>query len=97
MTSFKVELGQVVATPGALEALREAGHQPAEFLARHIAGDWGDLGDEDRKLNDLAIVDGSRILSVYKLTSGEKVWLITEATTDDGRRLCSTFLLPDEY
>ncbi len=97
MTSIKFELGQVVATPGALEALREAGHQPAEFLDRHARGDWGDLDEEDRRLNDLAIVDGSRILSSYKLTRGEKVWLITEATDDGGRRSCSTFLLPDEY
>jgi hypothetical protein len=30
------EIGQVVATPGALAALKKAGHQPGEFLTRHV-------------------------------------------------------------
>ena len=34
------ELGQVVATPGALGALKKAGQQPAEFLTRHVNRDW---------------------------------------------------------
>lgn len=95
--SIKFVLGQVVATPGALEALRAAGQQPLEFLDRHIMGDWGDLDDEDRKLNDLALVDGSRILSSYTLATGEKVWLITEAVGDGGRRASTCVLLPSEY
>ena len=40
-------MGQIVATPGALEVL-EASHQsPAEFLARHAKGDWGELSADD--------------------------------------------------
>lgn len=97
MTSIKFEPGQVVATPGALEALREAGQQPAEFLARHVAGDWGDLCGEDRKLNDAALIDGSRLLSSYVTKRGEKLWLITEAADDEGRRASSCLLLPSEY
>ena len=30
------DLGQIVATPGALDALQDAGQTPAEFLSRHI-------------------------------------------------------------
>jgi len=30
------ELGQIVATPGALAALKKAGQKPSEFLTRHI-------------------------------------------------------------
>ncbi len=30
------ELGQIVATPGALAALRKAGQEPGEFLTRHV-------------------------------------------------------------
>ncbi len=30
------ELGQIVATQGALAALRKSGQQPGEFLARHV-------------------------------------------------------------
>jgi hypothetical protein len=46
------ELGQIVATPGALAALRKAGQQPGEFLTRHVNREWCDLSDEDRKEND---------------------------------------------
>ena len=38
----KFSLGQIVATPGALEAIRDSGESPADFLARHVSGDWGD-------------------------------------------------------
>ena len=98
MTTVKFSPGQIVATPDALEALKAAGQGPGEFLARHVRGDWGDdLGDEDRKLNDEALTDGGRILSSYILKTGVKVWLITEACGDDGRRASSCLLLPENY
>ena len=40
-------LGQIVATPGALEALESSLQTPAEFLTRHARGDWGDLSADD--------------------------------------------------
>ncbi len=46
------ELGRVVATPGALAALEEADQRPEEFLARHVAGDWGEVSEEDKQEND---------------------------------------------
>jgi hypothetical protein len=95
--SIKFESGQIVATPGALEALREAGQQPSEFLSRFLAGDWGDLDDEDKTLNDEALVDGSRILASYTLKTGVKLWAITEAVGDDGKRAATTLLLASEY
>ena len=91
------DLGQIVATPGALEALQDAGQQPHEFLKRHVTGDWGDLDDEDRSLNNAAVIDGSRILSVYQTRKGTKLWVITEATNDVGLRYSSTLLLPEDY
>ena len=97
MTSAKFELGQVVATPGALEVLKAAGQHPAEFLDRHLRGDWGDLDGEDKALNNAALIDGSRILSSYKTRIGTKFWAITEATGDDGRRASTCLLLPEEY
>jgi hypothetical protein len=30
------ELGQIVATPGALAVLKKSGQQPGEFLTRHF-------------------------------------------------------------
>lgn len=97
MTAVIFSPGHVVATPGALVALQEAGQQPTEFLSRHLAGDWGDLDDEDRTLNDEALVDGSRILSLYSTKAGQRIWIITEAVGDDNRRASSCLLLPEEY
>ena len=93
----KFSLGRIVATPGALEALEDAGQEAGEFLARHVTGDWGDLDAEDRQANDTALVDGSRLLSAYQTRKGEKLWIITEATNEFGLRYCTTLLLSSEY
>jgi hypothetical protein len=85
-------LGQIVATPGALEALNKAHQSPVEFLARHAQGDWEEVCGEDRVLNDEAVKDGSRILSSYRTLLGTKLWVITEAD-----RSSTCLLRPDEY
>ena len=90
-------LGQTLATPGALQAMAKAGDDPLNFIRRHHAGDWGNLGDEDKHLNDESVKDGSRILSAYHTSLGEKLWIITEAADDGGRRAATTILLPEEY
>jgi hypothetical protein len=97
MPNAKFPLGQLSATPGALQAIEESGQSPDFFLSRHIAGDWGDVGTEDWKLNDESLKDGSRILSAYRTLKGTKLWIITEATDDEGHRAATTFLLPEEY
>jgi hypothetical protein len=93
----KFSLGRIVATPGALESLRDAGQEAGEFLARHVTGDWGDLDSEDRQANDAALIDGSRLLSTYQTRNGVKIWIITEATNEVGLRYSSTILLPEDY
>jgi len=89
--------GQIVATRGALEALRTSGQSPYAFLGRHLRGDWGNVCDDDRRLNDLAVEDGSRLLSAYETSKGDKLWIITEGVNDDGRRASTCILLPQEY
>ena len=86
------ELGQIVATPGALAALRKAGQQPGEFLTRHVNREWCDLSDEDRKENDYSLERGFRLLSSYRTNAGDKLWIITESD-----RSVTTLLLPEEY
>ena len=85
-------LGRVVATPGALEALEKNGQSASEFLQRHARCDWGDVDAEDAEANNLALSDGSRLLSSYRLKNGSKLWVITEAD-----RSSSCCLLPSEY
>jgi pilus assembly protein CpaF len=69
------ELGQIVATPSALAALKKAGQQPGEFLTRHVNREWGDLSDEDRKENDYSLEHGFRLLSAYRTQAGETTLL----------------------
>ena len=70
----RFQLGRTVATPAALRVLEESNQTPQEFLHRHVHGDWGDLSDDDAEANEVALGDGSRILSAYILGSGKKIW-----------------------
>jgi hypothetical protein len=90
------DLGAVVATPAALSLLSRLSIDPRSLLQRHVRGDWGDLDEEDRRLNDEAVMDGSRILSSYRVgAAAEKVWIITDAADDLGIRHITTVLLPE--
>jgi hypothetical protein len=86
------ELGKVVATPGALEALGRSAQRPDEFLTKHVRGEWGDIDEHDAEANRIAVREGGRILSSYKTRLGDKFWVITEA---DQSSTC--LLLPEEY
>lgn len=100
----KFSPGRIVATPGVLRAVgrRYEGRELSTMLdlgrklSRHLAGDWGNLDDEDREANELALNSGERLLSCYCLDdanpSAGKMWVITEAD-----RSVTTFLLPEEY
>jgi hypothetical protein len=70
------------------------GHQrrASDFLARHASGDWGEVPPEDIKENGFSLRHGFRILSAYRTSAGEKVWVITEAD-----RSSTCVLLPEEY
>lgn len=85
-------LGVLCATVGALDACAAALTAPDALVARHWAGDWGEISPEDRGLNEDALRDGARLLSVYHLQGGGRVWIITEAD-----RHATTLLLPQEY
>ena len=85
-------LGNMYATPGALRALTRAGETPLEYLARHAAGDWGEVDAEDWQENELSLEHGFRLLSAYTTWVGDKLWIITEAD-----RSATTVLLPEEY
>ncbi|KAF0225738.1 MAG: hypothetical protein FD176_185 [Rhodospirillaceae bacterium] len=93
------QLGQIVATRGvmALDPLPDL----AILVSRHASGDWGDaLDPEDRITNNLAVVQGARIMSAYTVDVGSekaKLWVITEAVGDDGLRASTCVLLPYEY
>jgi hypothetical protein len=85
------QLGQVVATPGALEILDKQAVNASTLLQRHQCGDWGAVPEEDAQENLLSVINGNRILSSYPV-GADRIWIITEAD-----RSYTTLLLPDEY
>jgi hypothetical protein len=89
---MKFSPGRLVATPGALAAFEASGEPPWDYLLRHLAGDSGDLDEEDKQENEFALRNNLRIISAYHLRNGTKFWCITEWD-----RSVTTFLLPSEY
>ena len=86
-------LGRVVATPGAIAAIGVSGDDLSAYLARHQFGYWAEIDAHDWRENNLALEQGSRLMSVYTLSiTGVKIWVITEAD-----RSSTCILLPEEY
>jgi hypothetical protein len=83
----KFRLGHIVSTPNALSQLTH--EDILTGIKRHQAGDWG---DGDSQANERALVEGTRLWSVYHSALGVKFWLITEAN-----RRATTVLLPEDY
>ena len=92
MTEQLFALGQMVATPDALEALEKAKQTPLDFIKRHAAGDFGDCCPNDSQANEDAISNDERVFSVYHTKLGEKLYVITEAD-----RSSTCVLLPENY
>ncbi len=86
----RLRLGQIIFTRNALDSLNH--DDTLSCLARHAAGDWGDVGSADWTENDWSLEHGERILSSYKDRSGIKFWIITERD-----RSATTVLLPEDY
>jgi hypothetical protein len=84
--------GDLYITPGAKEALNEAGQGSSYFLYRHQRGDWSEMKQEDREENEFSVGKRLRIFSAYHTRNGVKLWVITEAD-----RSSTTILLPSEY
>ncbi len=85
------KLGIVVATQRVREAF--SGPYLASCVTRHASGDWGDLTEEERRLNDLALEEGGPLVSFYRDSGGERgLYIITTAV-----RSKTTILSSEEY
>ena len=85
--------GRILFTGAALEAFALVHPtEAAVAMRRHLTGDWGDVDRHDKRANNDALSNGDRLLSVYRLSTGVKFYIITEAD-----RSATTYLLPDDY
>jgi hypothetical protein len=83
------ELGDVLLTRGVQDKFVHT--QLAPLLERHVTGDWGLCCKEDWEVNQVALREGDRLMSVYTIND-ERIWVITE-----WNRSVTTMLLPSEY
>lgn len=90
MPEGKFPLGKVVITAHAKDVLHP--EDVPHCLARHVSGDWGDLDDDDKRENELALTQARRLFSVYHDRNKTKLYIITEWD-----RSATTILLPDDY
>ncbi len=65
------ELGTVLMTPGIrnlIDSCPEGYNTVIECINRHAKEDWGDLCDEDRQMNDDALIAEKRPISSDSMT-----------------------------
>lgn len=86
--------GRVVTTRSVHQLVEGGLLNPTPYLKRHLAGDWGELSDDDKQANQQALKYGDRLFSGYDICTGDetRLWIITEAD-----RSATTMLLPDDY
>lgn len=63
-------LGELIVTPAARHALRQAAIPLGELLDRHQRGDWGQVDEIDRLQNELGVRMRLRIRSAYAVPAG---------------------------
>jgi hypothetical protein len=87
----------ILATLGALALMEEHGVKPLQLLTRFVHADWGDCPTSDAALNEQALLDGSRLMGVYRLAEQSvlesmprkdrmrlpTIWLISDATASE--------------
>lgn len=50
----------------------------APFLRRHLANDWGNLTDAERRENKRVQVQGGEFFSSYRVSASHTLWILSE-------------------
>lgn len=90
----RFDTGNLYQTRGIAAAIEENPQfyiEVMEAYQKYIAGNYGDLCEEDIEANEEAIKHHGRILAKYNTSCGD-IYIITEAD-----RSATTFLFCDEY
>ena len=91
-------MGQLILTKGIADQIEESKDFTVfvkKSLRRYITCDWGELDEDDKKLNDAALKNNDdRILAAYIPPEHPewKIWIITEWDHS-----ATTILFPREY
>jgi predicted transcriptional regulator len=91
---LEINVGQVLVTRGVADLAKEK-RVFASFvrksLERYRKGDWGDMSDEDKRLNNLNLEKHLRLFASYESPNLPEIWITTEPD-----RSSSTIMFPEE-
>jgi predicted transcriptional regulator len=91
---LEVNVGRVLVSRGVADLARKD-RKFAAFvkasLDRHRKGDWGEMSDEVRQLNNQNLGVNTRLFSSYEAAGFPEIWIMTEQD-----RSFSTIMFPDE-
>lgn len=92
---IEINIGEILVTRGVTGLAREDTQFAAfvqKCLDRYRKGDWGEMSDEEKRLNDLSQETGRLVVSSYESKLFPEIWITTNPD-----RSYSTVMFPDEY
>ncbi|MCI0620629.1 MAG: hypothetical protein L0387_02985 [Acidobacteria bacterium] len=97
MTTFLIDASTALFAPGRVSATAKAAtvlrcEDLVLAMARHLAGDWGEVDAEVWERNEAHLKAGGRLSSRYTSADGVVHCVVTEENP-----LATTVLLPDEF
>ena len=75
--NMKFEVGEIIVTPAASAVLQTHGHTHDDLLARHQAGDWGDVSSQLRLVNEQGLAESFNLQSTYEMPCGQRIAVVT--------------------
>ncbi|RUS67431.1 hypothetical protein CUZ56_01376 [Saezia sanguinis] len=103
------KLGQLLLTNSVHDFVQKQRLNPTPYIQRYLNGDWGEMCDEDKQLNEQVLKNGGvakagRLFASYDLPKplGDetKIWIITNVADydeNDNPVITTTILFPSEY
>ena len=86
----QIELGAIVLTQQAYRLLPM--DEVNLCLQLHMGGYWGELRPYEQEQNEIALLNGGRLMSVYESLTGVSFWIVTQPD-----RAFTTVLLDWEF
>lgn len=77
LRNVKFELGELVVTPAAEATLAAGDLTLDDLLARHQNGDWGDVTDPVREVNERGLSEQFNLQSAYTMPDGQRLVVVT--------------------
>jgi len=74
---MRFDVGEIVITPAASGALAANEMILDDLLARHQAGDWGDVSAQVREVNERGLAEQFNLQSTYALPDSRRLVVVT--------------------